>query len=149
MPKERAVDPASAVASGTVGEGNGYRDMQEEKAQADRPRKGTEDGRAMAPERTVRIVNRDGQVLDPTTSARADAMIRDGKASVLCRCPFTIKLTYHARSCTAPPVIYGDMGSAHVGAVADDDRNVPLRKRETVQRTDVNGRQDIGVRDGR
>ncbi|MDR1856344.1 MAG: HNH endonuclease, partial [Desulfovibrio sp.] len=99
--------------------------------------------RARASERTVLVVNRDGKALDPTTSARANAMIRDGKATVLRRCPFTIKLTHQARSCTSNLAACIDIGSTHVGAaVVDIDRRQTLHQQETMQRTDIKMKMD-------
>lgn len=72
----------------------------------------------------VYVISKDGQPLMPTSRfGKVRRLLKNKKAKVVSRCPFTIKLLYKPESLVVQEIILGqDTGSKHVGTacVADD-----------------------------
>lgn len=67
----------------------------------------------------VYVLNKDGQPLMPTTRhGRVRHLLKEGKAAVVRRCPFTIRLSYDTPGRTQPVDLGVDAGSKHVGLSA-------------------------------
>lgn len=85
----------------------------------------------------VYVLNKDGQPLMPTERhGKVRRMLRDGKAKVICRCPFTIQLLYEAETNTQPITLGVDAGSKHIGISATTESKV-------LYEADVELRNDI------
>ena len=70
----------------------------------------------------VYVIGRDGQPLMPMTKCgRVRRFLKEGKAKVVKRCPFTIKLTYETTNYTQPISLGIDAGSEHIGVSATTD----------------------------
>lgn len=72
----------------------------------------------------VYVISKDGQPLMPTTRfGKVRRLLKNKKAKVVSRCPFTIKLLYEPEGLVVQEVVLGqDTGSKHVGTacVAND-----------------------------
>lgn len=65
---------------------------------------------------TVFVISKDGKPLMPTSRfGKVRHMIKDGRAVVYCRNPFTIQLTYDTTDYTQPIEICQDTGYQHIG----------------------------------
>lgn len=70
----------------------------------------------------VYVLDRNGQPLMPTTrSGWVYRALRDGKAKVVSKCPFTIKLLYESTGFTQPLTLGVDTGSKYVGSAVIND----------------------------
>lgn len=86
----------------------------------------------------VYVIDKNGQPLDPTKRCgKVRRLLKEGKAKVVHRCPFTIKLLYESTTYTHPHTLGVDTGSVHVGTA------VCNRKSEIVYLSDVTIRGDI------
>ena len=74
--------------------------------------------------------------LMPTTPARARKMLRDGKATVVQRTPFTIKLTVQTKEYTQPVTLGIDAGSKTIGVSAGTEKE-ELYSSEITLRDDI------------
>lgn len=64
----------------------------------------------------VYVLNVNGQPLMPTQRhGKVRRLLKDGKAKVIKRCPFTIKLLYQTSNITQPINLGVDAGSKHIG----------------------------------
>ena len=74
----------------------------------------------------VYVISKDGQPLMPTTRhGKVRRLLDAGKAKVVKRCPFTIKLLYDSGHYTKDLTLGVNTGSGAVGAaVSDDDGNI-------------------------
>ena len=74
----------------------------------------------------VYVLNKDGQPLMPTNKhGKVKHLLKDGKAKVVRRCPFTIKLLYETTNYTQNLTLGVDTGSGTIGtAVSDDNGNI-------------------------
>ena len=67
----------------------------------------------------VYVLNVNGQPLMPTSRCgKVKHLLKEGKAKVVCRCPFTIQLTYECGNYTQPITLGVDSGSKHIGLSA-------------------------------
>lgn len=67
----------------------------------------------------VYVQNSNGQPLMPTENhAKVRILLKQNKAVVVKRCPFTIKLTYKSTNYTQPVTLGIDAGSKHIGISA-------------------------------
>ena len=67
----------------------------------------------------VYVLNKDGQPLMPTERrGKVRRLLRDGKAKVIRRCPFTIQLLYETGNEVQPVSLGIDAGSKHIGVSA-------------------------------
>lgn len=84
----------------------------------------------------VYVINKDGKPLMPTTPRKARVLLRDGKAKVVQRTPFTIKLNYPCGGNTQPITLGVDAGSKTIGLSATTEEG-ELYAAEVTLRTDV------------
>ena len=85
----------------------------------------------------VYVLNIDGQPLMPTTRhGKVKHLLREGKARVVKRCPFTIQLLYSNTTYIQPINLGVDAGSKHIGLSA-------TTKEEVLYEADVELRDDI------
>ena len=85
----------------------------------------------------VYVLNKDGQPLMPTgRCGKVRRLLRDKKAKIVKRCPFTIQLLYEADTNTQPITLGIDAGSKHIGVSATTEDNV-------LYEADVELRDDI------
>lgn len=81
----------------------------------------------------VYVISKNGEPLMPCENVVARLLLKDGKAKVKKRCPFTIQLTYDSDEYVQEIVLGQDTGSRHIGtACIGNDRvlyqsNVELR----------------------
>ena len=67
----------------------------------------------------VYVLNIDGQPIMPTNNhAKVRILLKQNKAIVIKRCPFTIKLTYETSNFTQDITLGVDAGSKHIGLSA-------------------------------
>lgn len=85
----------------------------------------------------VYVINRDGQPLMPTERyGKVRRMLKFGKAIVVRRCPFTIKLLYETENKTQPVSLGVDAGSKVIGVSATTEQKV-LYEAEVALRNDI------------
>ena len=84
----------------------------------------------------VYVLNVDGKPLMPCKPAKARHLLRDGKAKVVKREPFTIKLLFECDNITQPITLGVDAGSKHIGVSASTEK-------KEVYSADVELRNDI------
>ena len=85
----------------------------------------------------VYVQNKDGQPLMPTERCgKVRRLLRDRKAVVVKRCPFTIRLCYKVETNTQPITLGVDAGSKHIGLSATTEDKV-------LYEADVELRNDI------
>ena len=78
-----------------------------------------------------------GQPLMPTENhAKVRKLLKDKKAKVIKRCPFTIQLLYNSTNYTQPITLGVDAGSKHIGLSA-------TTKQKVLFESDVELRNDI------
>lgn len=71
----------------------------------------------------VYVISRDGQPLMPTKRyGKVRHLLKDGRAAVVKRCPFTVKLLYETGNHTQPADLGIDAGSKHIGLSACTDK---------------------------
>jgi hypothetical protein len=86
----------------------------------------------------VYVLNQQSEPLMPTTPARARRKLVQGKAVVVCRSPFTIKLTYALPNLTQPTTLGIDKGSKFTGlCVVQNDNGKILFQGEIRHRLDI------------
>lgn len=92
----------------------------------------------------VYVLDRNGQPLMPTKrSGWVYRALRDGKAKVVSKCPFTIKLLYDSTSFTQPLTLGMDTGSKYVGsAVINDTTSEILYESQVELRDDIKSKMD-------
>ena len=99
----------------------------------------------------VYVLNRDGQPLMPTDRhGKVRHLLKEGKAKVVKRCPFTIQLLYNSTNYTQDITLGVDAGSKHIGLSATTE-NEELYAADVTLRTDVvdllsNRRQNLRTR---
>lgn len=85
----------------------------------------------------VYVLNKDGQPLMPTSRyGKVRHLLKEGKAKVVKRCPFTIQLMYSSTNYTQPITLGVDAGSKHIGLSA-------TTKEKELYASDVELRNDI------
>lgn len=86
----------------------------------------------------VYVLNIDGQPLMPTTRhGKVKHLLKDGKAKVVKRCPFTIKLLYETPNCTQDLTLGVDTGSGAIGTAVSTDDGEIFYMSEVVVRNDI------------
>lgn len=85
----------------------------------------------------VYVVSQDGKPLMPCENVIARLLLRQGKAKVKRRTPFTIKLLYDTTEYTQDCTLGVDTGSSHIGT------SVVNQKNEVLYLSDVEIRNDI------
>lgn len=87
----------------------------------------------------VYVLNQDGQPLMPTENhAKVRVLLKDGKAKVVNRCPFTIKLLYLCDNGVQSVSLGIDAGSKHIGISATTKDKV-LYEADVLIRNDIVG----------
>lgn len=83
----------------------------------------------------VYILNKNGQPLMPTNRhGKVKHLLKSGKAKVVKRCPFTIKLLYESTNHTQNLTLGIDTGSGTIGtAVSDDNGNIAYMSKVVVR----------------
>ena len=72
----------------------------------------------------VYVLSQDGQPIMPTRNhAKVRVLLKNGKAKVIKRCPFTIQLLYPCNNQTQPISLGVDAGSKHIGISATTKGN--------------------------
>ena len=67
----------------------------------------------------VYVLNQNGQPLMPTKNyAKVRVLLKQGKAKVVNKCPFTIQLLYSSTNYTQKVTLGVDSGSKHIGVSA-------------------------------
>lgn len=91
----------------------------------------------------VYVLSKDGQPLMPTMRhGKVRRLLKAGKAKVVRRCPFTVKLLYDSTRYTQDLTLGMDTGSGTAGAaVADDNGNVCYVSEVTL-RNDITGKMN-------
>ena len=86
----------------------------------------------------VYVISKDGQPLMPTDRfGKVRRLLKNKKAKVVSRCPFTIKLLYEPASLIVQEVVLGqDTGSKHIGTVCVSNDKV-LYQSEVALRDDI------------
>lgn len=84
----------------------------------------------------VYVKNQRKELLMPTTPQKARKLLRDGKAKVVQRTPFTIQLTYQTGEAKQPITLGIDAGSKTIGLSASTEKK-ELYAAEITLRTDV------------
>ena len=85
----------------------------------------------------VYVINDNGQPLMPTQRfGKVRRMLNSGEAKVVNRCPFTVRLNYHAEENVQPISLGIDAGSKIIGVSATTEDSV-LYEAEVEVRNDV------------
>lgn len=84
----------------------------------------------------VYVIAKSGKPLMPCKEAKARHLLRDGKARVVRREPFTIQLLYDCQEKTQDVVLGVDAGSKHIGLSASTEKQ-ELYASEVELRTDI------------
>jgi len=88
--------------------------------------------------RMVYVLNENGQPLMPTKRyGKVRHLLKDGKAKVVKRCPFTIQLTYSTPDRVQPIDLGIDSGSVHIG-ISSCTNKAELYSEECILRDDIN-----------
>ena len=91
----------------------------------------------------VYVISKDGQPLMPTTRfGKVRRLLKNKKAKVVSRCPFTIKLLYEPEGLVVQEVVLGqDTGSKHVGTACMANNKV-LYQSEVTLRNNIKKKMD-------
>ena len=91
----------------------------------------------------VYVISKDGQPLMPTSRfGKVRRLLKNKKAKVVRRCPFTIKLLYEPESLVVQEVVLGqDTGSKHVGTACIANNKVLYQSRVQL-RTNIKSKMD-------
>lgn len=91
----------------------------------------------------VYVISKDGQPLMPTSRfGKVRRLLKNKKAKVVSRCPFTIKLLYEPESLVIQEVVLGqDTGSKHIGTACIANDKV-LYQSEVTLRNDIKKKMD-------
>src|SRR6056297_37271 len=90
----------------------------------------------------VYVINQNGNPLMPCKPSKARKLLRDGKAKVVRREPFTIKLKWLATEYTQPLTLGIDSGSKTVGSAVRDNNNQIYYLSEVELRQDIKSKLD-------
>ena len=86
----------------------------------------------------VYVLNKDGQPLMPTNRyGKVKHLLKSGKAKVVKRCPFTIKLLYKSTNHTQNLTLGVDTGSGTIGAAVSKDNGDIVYLSEVIIRNDI------------
>ncbi len=85
----------------------------------------------------VYVINENGQPIMPTSNhAKVRVLLKQGKAKVVKRCPFTIQLLYSSTNYTQEITLGVDAGSKHIGLSATTEKKA-LFEADVKLRTDI------------
>lgn len=86
----------------------------------------------------VYVISKDGQPLNPTENhAKVRVLLKEKKAKVLKRCPFTIKLLYESTTYTKDFTLGVDTGSGTLGAAVSDENGNIYYMSKVIVRNDI------------
>lgn len=86
----------------------------------------------------VYVLSKDGQPLMPTNRhGKVKHLLESGKAKVVKRCPFTIKLLYESRTYTQCLTLGVDTGSGTIGTAVSKDNGDIVYMSEVIVRNDI------------
>lgn len=86
----------------------------------------------------VYVLNKDGQPLMPTNRhGKVKHLLKSGKAKVVKRCPFTIRLLYDSTNYTQNLTLGVDTGSGTIGTSVSKDNGDIVYMSEVVARNDI------------
>lgn len=86
----------------------------------------------------VYVLSKNGQPLMPTNRhGKVKHLLKSGKAKVVRRCPFTIKLLYDSATYTQNLTLGVDTGSGTLGAAVSDDNGNIIYMAKVVVRNDI------------
>ena len=86
----------------------------------------------------VYVLNKDGQPLMPTSRhGKVKHLLKSGKAKVVKRCPFTIKLLYESTNHTQNLTLGVDTGSGTIGTAVSKDNGNIIYMSKVVVRNDI------------
>lgn len=86
----------------------------------------------------VYVLSKDGQPLMPTSRhGKVKHLLKSGKAKVVRRCPFTIKLLYESRTYTQHLTLGVDTGSGTIGTAVSKDNGDIVYMSEAIVRNDI------------
>lgn len=85
----------------------------------------------------VYVISQDGNPLMPCSNPIARLLLKQGKAKVKKREPFTIKLTYEATNYTQDLTLGVDTGSGTIGTAVSDDNGNIVYMSKVVVRNDI------------
>lgn len=89
----------------------------------------------------VYVISKSGKPLMPCENVVARLLLKDGKAKVKKRCPFTIQLTYDSDEYTQEVVLGQDTGSKHIGTACVGNGKV-LYQSNVELRNDIKSNMD-------
>lgn len=92
----------------------------------------------------VFVLDKNGHPLMPThNGAKVRVLLKQKRAKVISKCPFTIKLLYESTSFTQPLTLGVDTGSKYVGsAVINDTTSEIIYEAQTELRGDIKSKMD-------
>ena len=86
----------------------------------------------------VYVLDIDGQPLMPTSRhGKVKHLLKEGKAKVVKRCPFTIKLLYESTTYKQNLTLGVDTGSGTIGTAVVDDKNNVIYMSKVIVRNDI------------
>lgn len=85
----------------------------------------------------VYVINKDNKPLMPCSNVIARLLLKQGKAKVKRKCPFTIKLLYNTTNYIQECTLGVDTGSAHIGNAVIDNKNNVLYMSDVEIRNDI------------
>ena len=86
----------------------------------------------------VYVLNQNGQPLMPTNRhGKVKHLLKEGKAKVVKRCPFTIKLLYESTNHTQNLTLGVDTGSGTIGTAVSDDNGNIIYMSKVIVRNDI------------
>ena len=85
----------------------------------------------------VYVISKDGRPLMPCSNPIARLLLKEGKAKVKSREPFTIKLTYETTNYTQALTLGVDTGSGTIGTAVSNDNGDILYTSEVIVRNDI------------
>ena len=86
----------------------------------------------------VYVLNKDGQPLMPTDRhGKVKHLLKSGKAKVIKRCPFTIRLLYESTNYAQNLTLGVDTGSGTIGAAVSKDNGDIIYMSEVIVRNDI------------
>lgn len=86
----------------------------------------------------VYVLNKNGQPLMPTNRhGKVKHLLKDSKAKVVKRCPFTIQLLYDSTNYTQNLTLGVDTGSGTIGTAVSDDKSNIVYLSEVMLRNDI------------
>ena len=89
----------------------------------------------------VYVLNKEGQPLMPTDRhGKVKHLLKSGKAKVVKRCPFTIRLLYESTNYTQNLTLGVDTGSGTIGTAVSKDNGDIVYMSEVVVRNDITGK---------